>query len=470
MEAEKFARNRAIAENAAKKEQQVKDFVAKQQKQQKSKKKGGGGIDEKKQRQAKERRAKIGRVGLFAENGHKYKLLSIVKPGTGAAHASGSYKSTNGMSSMMVKDEAVEVGPGGPGGGGSPSNHNVRFKLPSAETLGRAAVRPGDRTPLVEMDGARFGYNGAAAPAVLRDLTLSVDTSSRIGIVGGNGAGKSTLVRLLVGDLEPQSQPQPQPQSQSQPRGANAKGAARSGQQQQPLLCTRHPGMRIAYIAQHHIEALAGHLARTPVEYIRDHYRHRHRHRHGHGHGHSGAGAATAPAAAGASSSSGIAAPSRITPSAARTILGGFGLGGSHALQPIGSLSGGQKARLVMAAAMSSPDRPPHLLVLDEPTNHLDSDSLASLAGAVRAFTGAVAIVSHNQAFLAACCRELWVVRGGAVTVSHATEERSLADLFGEYRQSLHSRELTAAQVQRRVQKQMRERGGRAKQPLTSCC
>ncbi|KAI8906368.1 P-loop containing nucleoside triphosphate hydrolase protein [Gorgonomyces haynaldii] len=95
-----------------------------------------------------------------------------------------------------------------------------------------------------------------------------------------------------------------------------------------------------------------------------------------------------------------------------RKVLGRFGLTGMTALQPIGTLSGGQKSRVVFAAmAMSNP----HVLILDEPTNHLDMDSIDALAKALRAFRGGIAIVSHDERFLDAVCNEVWVCQNGTL-------------------------------------------------------
>ena len=91
---------------------------------------------------------------------------------------------------------------------------------------------------------------------------------------------------------------------------------------------------------------------------------------------------------------------------AARQVLGRYGLAGALALQPIGTLSGGQKARVVFAAiTMQSP----LLILLDEPTNHLDLVTRAALLDALTSFTGATLWVSHDQTLME-CCTELWVV------------------------------------------------------------
>lgn len=78
----------------------------------------------------------------------------------------------------------------------------------------------------------------------------------------------------------------------------------------------------------------------------------------------------------------------------------------------IGSLSGGQKVKVVIAGAMWNN---PHLLVLDEPTNFLDRDSLGGLAVAIREFKGGVILISHNEEFVGALCSEQWHVNDGRV-------------------------------------------------------
>merc|ERR1711998_323377 len=76
----------------------------------------------------------------------------------------------------------------------------------------------------------------------------------------------------------------------------------------------------------------------------------------------------------------------------------------------IGSLSGGQKVKVVLAAAMWGS---PHLIILDEPTNYLDRDSLAALAGAIREFEGGVLLISHNRDFVEHVCKTLWIMADG---------------------------------------------------------
>ena len=91
--------------------------------------------------------------------------------------------------------------------------------------------------------------------------------------------------------------------------------------------------------------------------------------------------------------------------------LDGFGIEAeqaSHTL--ISSLSGGQKVKVVLAAAMWMC---PHLLILDEPTNYLDRDGLGALTKAIEAFKGGVVIISHNREFANAVATEKWIMEKG---------------------------------------------------------
>jgi len=74
------------------------------------------------------------------------------------------------------------------------------------------------------------------------------------------------------------------------------------------------------------------------------------------------------------------------------------------------ALSGGQKVKVVLAAAMWNQ---PHILILDEPTNYLDRESLGALAGAIETFDGGVVIISHNNEFCSKLCPETWVMDSG---------------------------------------------------------
>merc|ERR1712127_753169 len=74
------------------------------------------------------------------------------------------------------------------------------------------------------------------------------------------------------------------------------------------------------------------------------------------------------------------------------------------------ALSGGQKVKVVLAAAMWNQ---PHILILDEPTNYLDRESLGALAGAIEIFDGGVVMITHNNEFCSKLCPETWVMDSG---------------------------------------------------------
>jgi ATP-binding cassette subfamily F protein 3 len=111
-----------------------------------------------------------------------------------------------------------------------------------------------------------------------------------------------------------------------------------------------------------------------------------------------------------------VTALARLMPSApeqqVRNRLGGFGFSNEKSLTAIGKLSGGEKARLMMAMASF---RAPQLLILDEPTNHLDIDSREALIHAINDYQGAVIVVSHDRHIVETCVDTLWLVADGRV-------------------------------------------------------
>ena len=90
-----------------------------------------------------------------------------------------------------------------------------------------------------------------------------------------------------------------------------------------------------------------------------------------------------------------------------RDFLGSFNFTGDMVQQPVGTMSGGEKARLVLAMIVW---QRPNLLLLDEPTNHLDLATREALRMALNEFEGTVMLVSHDRALLREVCDEFWLV------------------------------------------------------------
>lgn len=99
-------------------------------------------------------------------------------------------------------------------------------------------------------------------------------------------------------------------------------------------------------------------------------------------------------------------------PTKLRGRLGAAGIGADIVENPVERLSGGQKARLLMAMAAIDA---PHILILDEPTNHLDIESREALVHALNDYQGAVILVSHDPHLVETVADILWIVRDGAV-------------------------------------------------------
>jgi ATP-binding cassette subfamily F protein 3 len=95
-----------------------------------------------------------------------------------------------------------------------------------------------------------------------------------------------------------------------------------------------------------------------------------------------------------------------------RAKAGAIGFSAQRADAAVETLSGGEKARLMLGLATFGG---PHLVILDEPTNHLDIDSRAALIEAINDYPGAVILVSHDRYLLEASVDRLWIVQNGGV-------------------------------------------------------
>ncbi len=112
-----------------------------------------------------------------------------------------------------------------------------------------------------------------------------------------------------------------------------------------------------------------------------------------------------------------------------RTKLGSYGFGFDKADTKCANLSGGEKARLLLALTTF---HKPHLLILDEPTNHLDVDSREALIHALMDYEGAVILISHDRHLVAATADRLWLVKGGTVKSYDGDIDSYRADLLAE--------------------------------------
>jgi len=112
-----------------------------------------------------------------------------------------------------------------------------------------------------------------------------------------------------------------------------------------------------------------------------------------------------------------------------RTRLGSWGFSHDKADTKAANLSGGEKARLLLALTAF---HAPHMLILDEPTNHLDVDSREALIQALNDFPGAVILISHDRHLIEACVDRLWLVKDGTVRSFEGDLDAYRADLLAD--------------------------------------
>jgi ATP-binding cassette, subfamily F, member 3 len=221
--------------------------------------------------------------------------------------------------------------------------------------------------PMLAITDGQFGYVPAVRPepveggvstsstrtVILKAVNRSVLAGQRIGILGANGQGKSTLVKTIAHEI-----------------------AALGG------TITEGKGLNIGYFAQQELDVLRP--QDTPLEHMTRLAREL-----GPNSGESG------------------------REQDLRNFLGTFNFTGDMVKQAVGTMSGGEKARLVLAMMVW---QRPNLLLLDEPTNHLDLATREALSMALNEFEGTVMLVSHDRALLRAVCDEFWLVGRGKIT------------------------------------------------------
>jgi ATP-binding cassette subfamily F protein 3 len=217
--------------------------------------------------------------------------------------------------------------------------------------------------PMLSMQGVSVGYPAPDdAPAdtpptvIVQNISRSVLAGQRIGILGANGQGKSTLVKTIARDLK-----------------------ALGGDM------TEGKGLNIGYFAQQELDVLRP--ADNPLQHMIDLCK--------------------------KLTVEGKLAGQATREQDLRSFLGQFNFGGDMVKQAVGSMSGGEKARLVLCMLVW---QRPNLLLMDEPTNHLDLATREALSMALNEFEGTVMLVSHDRALLRAVCDEFWMVSRGGVS------------------------------------------------------
>jgi ATP-binding cassette subfamily F protein 3 len=247
--------------------------------------------------------------------------------------------------------------------------------------------------PMLAMQDVDFGYpappEGGEPTTIVRGISRSVQAGQRIGILGANGQGKSTVVKTIARALQPLS-----------------------GQ------LTEGKGLNIGYFAQQELDVLRP--TDTPLEHMIRLVKE-------------------------------CTAEGRLQGQATReqdlrSFLGSFNFTGDQVKQAVGSMSGGEKARLVLCMIVW---QRPNLLLLDEPTNHLDLATREALSMALNEFEGTVMLVSHDRALLRAVCDEFWLVsRGGIAPFDGDLDDyqRYILDVAKQSREA-QRQELRAAQA-----------------------
>jgi len=135
-----------------------------------------------------------------------------------------------------------------------------------------------------------------------------------------------------------------------------------------------------------------------------------------------------------------------------RDYLGGFGFQGDEALKKVAPMSGGEKARLVLALIVYTK---PNLLLLDEPTNHLDMNMREALAYALQAFEGAMVIVSHDRYLLESVCDDFYLVDSGAVSPFNGDLNDYQKWLFANKTDANQQSSVKTVAVDRKAQKRL---------------
>ena len=362
---------------------------------------------------------------------------------------------------------------------------DLKFKFPEP---GRLEGVKTSTQKFLEMENVDYCYPGAETNT-LTNVNLKMSLSSRIAVLGANGAGKTTLVRMIVGDSKPSN----------------------FGQCRLFI----HHNLRVAYVSQHAFFHVEQHIENSPASYIQWRFKK--------GYDREKIESEAfliSPEEQKAIDDFGLEdiwsrrlragvleyevkkknvrekdnkyfskdellamgfvgllkqADEKIaareagldlkhcTVTEVQTHLNDFGLDKEFGTYgKIRGLSGGQKVKLVLAAAMWNC---PHLLVLDEPTNYLDREALGALSAALNEWGGAVLMISHNKEFYGSVCKEEWIVGGGDVQIQGISTEREMKAVA---RKKKIVKELDENQVKEKAGGNMNSDGDKYKDATTN--
>lgn len=206
----------------------------------------------------------------------------------------------------------------------------------------------------------------------LLEITLRIRRGQKIGILGPNGSGKSTFLKTVAGLLQP---------FQEKDKSVERR-------------CVLGNNITIGYFDQHSAEIQS---EKSVAEHFHDLF------------------------------------PS-MTEKEVRNILGMYLFPGKLASRRVSDLSGGEKARLVLAELLQSR---PNFLVLDEPTNHMDVQAKETLESAFQAYTGTILFVSHDRYFIRQLAQSVLIFEDGGPMYypfgyEHYLEKKQKADEYGE--------------------------------------
>ncbi|MBL1108875.1 TlrC/CarA/OleB/SrmB family ABC-F type ribosomal protection protein [Streptomyces sp. 5-8] len=265
---------------------------------------------------------------------------------------------------------------------------------------------------------------------VLDGVSFSIKPGERAGIVGDNGAGKSTLLRLIAGQDRPDN-------GELTVVAHGGSGYLAQSSALPPEAAVQDAvdmalaGLRDLEARMRHTEAGLEGLAGVELASALDAY---------------------ARLVAQYEARAGYEADARVD-----MALHGLGLPGLARDRPLGTLSGGERSRLALAATLASQ---PELLLLDEPTNDLDDQAVGWLESHLRAHRGTVLAVTHDRVFLERVATTILEVGEGKVVrygdgydgylAAKAAERRRRLREYAEWRTELaHNRKLVSANAAR---------------------